>query len=418
MNQDIYKKINSLSMLLGLSKYSQGDMFTPPIPTIPKFNQDCTLLCGDNLEYLLKMFPSHKSTIGFCYIDPPYNCGSKFIFNDSRNGTNTGAWGKHSEWLSFMLPRLVTAHELLKDTGVIAISIDDYEFPYLKILMDHVFGEENLLGNIVVCRSKNGKGSKKNIATNHEYLMVYGKTKKAILRGAPDDLDSYDKKDEYGYYRVDGLFRKKGQASLRTDRPNMYYPLYVNSNGKVFVNPAPELTEIFPVDSQGIDRRWLWGKETAEKREWQLYASPKGTIYVKNYSSKDKRKKIRTLWEKSSYYTERGTLEIKKIFGDKIFDTPKPLEYIKDIIDQMAQPDDIIIDFFAGSGTTAQAARELNKADKGTRRVVLMESDDLISPEHLAHKMGYKHICDITVQRLSFIKDDNADYDFVVLKNT
>jgi adenine-specific DNA-methyltransferase len=109
----------------------------------------------------------------------------------------------------------------------------------------------------VICRSKNGKGSKKNIASNHEYLVVYGKSKTANLRGVIDDANQYDKSDEYGRYKVDGLFRKKGQASLRTERPNMFFPLYYDKNGRIFVDEMPDLSIAYPVDSKGIERRWL-----------------------------------------------------------------------------------------------------------------------------------------------------------------
>jgi adenine-specific DNA-methyltransferase len=420
MLSEINCKINKLSISLGLGKCLQRELFTQQsLSKIDLDNDtDCIVFCGDNLNHLIGLSEEHSDSIGFCYIDPPYNCGSKFIYNDTRKGSDVGLWGKHSEWMEFMLPRLVAAHALLKKSGVIAISIDDYEFPYLKILMDKIFGEENFLGNIVVCRSKNGKGSKKNIASSHEYLVVYGKTNTSTLRGAPDDAENYDKVDEHGQYRVDGLFRKKGQASLRSDRPNMFYPLYFDENGSVFIDPAPGLKEVFPVDSKEIDRRWLWGKDTARVRAWQLYASPKGTVYVKNYSSEEKRKKIRTLWNKSSYYTERGTLEVKMIYGDKVFDTPKPLEYIKDIIDQMAQPDDLILDFFAGSGTTAHAAYELNKIDGGTRKVIMMESDDLVPEEHLAFKLNYKKICEITETRLRFLREQDDSYKYTVLNSS
>lgn len=416
MSSTINSKISTLSISIGLGKCLQKDMFAEEsLSTLHVDNDtDCTVFCGDNLNHLLSMSEKHSGSVGFCYIDPPYNCGSKFIYNDSRKSPDIGLWGKHSEWMEFMLPRLVSAHFLLKDSGVIAISIDDYEFPYLKVLMDKIFGEDNFLGNIVVCRSKNGKGSKKNIAASHEYLVVYGKTNKAKLRGAMDDPEKYDKSDKHGRYRIDGLFRKKGQASLRTDRPNMFYPLFFNEFGEVFLEPEPYLKEVYPIDSKGTERRWLWGRDTAKERAWQLYASPKGTIYVKNYASDEKRIKIRTLWNKSSYYTECGTREIKEIYGDKVFDTPKPLEYIKDIIDQMSQPDDLILDFFAGTGTTAHAAYELNKADGGSRRVILMESKDLISENHVAFKSGYKRIYEITEQRLKYLSCRDSGYTYVV----
>ncbi|NRB69722.1 MAG: site-specific DNA-methyltransferase [Vibrio sp.] len=409
MFSEIISKINQLSLSIGLGSCLQQDIFGGQCSLSTDFFEDCLMYSGDNINGLSSLANTSPSSIGFCYIDPPYNCSGNFVYNDHRKGSLTGVWGKHSEWMEFMLPRLVFAHYLLKSDGAIAISIDDYEFPYLKILMDKIFGEENFIGNIITCRSKNGKGSKKNIASCHEYLVVYGKTKGAFLRGVPDSLENYDKSDQYGHYRVDGLFRKKGDASLREDRPNMYYPLYYNENGEVFFDSGAGLKEAFPIDSKGIERRWLWGKDTAKERAYQLYASPNGVIYVKNYFSPEDRKKIRTLWDDAAYYTERGTKEIKAIYGAKVFDTPKPLSYITDIIDQMSKPNDVILDFFAGSGTTAHAAQVLNERDGGQRKVILMESDERVPKKHVASK-SFDLISDITKFRLDYLSNNFHSY--------
>lgn len=376
---------------------------------------DSTVFIGDNLAYLMQFACTSAGIVDLCYIDPPYNTGSKFLYHDSRKSDSSGPFGTHSEWMSFMLPRLVAAREMLKNTGIIAISIDDYEHVYLKVLMDRIFGEDNFIGNIVVCRSKNGKGGKRNIAPSHEYLLVYGKSSASELRGQPDDDRSYNKADAHGKYKIDGLFRKKGEASLRVDRPNMYYPLYFNpESGQVFIDPAPGLKEVFPVDSKGIDRRWLWGRETTRERAWQLYASKKGVIYVKNYAGKEneKRTKVRTLWNDTAFYTERATNEISKLFGDKIFDTPKPLEYIKAILDCMTRPDALIMDFFAGSGTTAHAAMALNISDGGTRKTILMENDSPIKYAHAAYKAGFRAVSDITVARLKKLLEQFPDFTY------
>ncbi|EAA5207634.1 site-specific DNA-methyltransferase [Salmonella enterica subsp. enterica serovar Glostrup] len=394
----------SNSKFINLSSKIQPDVFP-----------DCILMVGDNLHNLTNLVSSGVNFVDLCYIDPPYNTGSKFLYHDNRKSDLSNVFGSHSAWMEFMLPRLVVAREILKSSGVIAISIDDYEFAYLKILMDSIFGESNFIGNIVVCRSKNGKGSNKNIASSHEYLMIYGKTSSAKLNGQLDDVSIYNKSDEHGEYKVDGLFRKKGEASLRIERPNMFYPLYFNPlTGEVFVEPGVGLHEVFPIDSKGVERRWLWSKETARERSWQLYASKKGVVYVKNYSSLDKRKKVRTFWDDTSFYTERATNEITKIFGEKIFDTPKPLRYIMTILDVIAKPDAIIMDFFAGSGTTSHAAVVLNSNDKGTRKTILMESNAQIPANHLARKHGHNVISDITKARFEKIKEEYPDFQYAV----
>lgn len=411
----MFNTINTLSTSLGLGRcLQQEDIFDEQSYLVNPLD-DCTLFKGNNLSYLLKMASSQYSTVNLCYIDPPYNTGSSFLYHDTRKGAAHGVFGKHSHWMKFMLPRLVAAREMLREDGVIAISIDDYEHTYLRVLLDRIFGDENFIGNIVVCRSKNGKGSKKNISPNHEYLIVYGKSKLASLRGALDYEEKYTKSDEHGLYKIDGLFRKKGQGSLKTERPNMHFPLFYDENGSVFVDKAQGLTMVYPVDSKGVERRWLWSKETARNNSWKLYASPNGTIYVKNYFSQNKRIKIRTLWNNTAYYTERATIEIKKIYGNKIFDTPKPIAFIKDILDQMGSTDSLILDFFAGSGTTAQAAFELNKADNGTRKVLLMESLDAIPENHIAKQHGFLQVSDITKYRLEYLKRLDEKYKYHVI---
>lgn len=365
---------------------------------------DVALFTGDNLGHLIKYAQSSPGIFDLCYIDPPYNTSSKFLYPDSRKSETLGVFGTHAAWMAFMLARLVAARALLKDTGVIAISIDDYEHAYLKLLMDRVFGEDAFIGNIVVCRSKNGKGSnRRNISPTHEYLVIYGKTERAVLYGLPDETE-YDQQDEYGRFRVDGLFRKKGEGSLREDRPNLYYPLYYcAATGRVSVESAPGLKEVFPKDSKGIERRWLWARETAQERAHELYASKRGVVYVKNYEHRSgaaKRSKVRTIWTDTSFYTERATIELTKLFGTKVFDTPKPLEYIKTILQGLSSPDALVLDFFAGSGTTAHAAACLNALDGGTRKTVLMEDCYPVGVRHAAYAAGFKTTCEITASRL------------------
>lgn len=379
---------------------------------------DATLFLGDNLISLKKLFLNGPEIVDLCYIDPPYNTGSNFIYSDNRKSSELGLLGSHEAWVQFMLPRLVIARELLKESGVIAISIDDYEFPYLKILMDRIFGEKNFIGNIIVCRSKNGKGSKKNLASTHEYLLVYGKSNMAVLRGESDEDTIYDKSDAYGKYRIDGLFRKKGEGSLKSDRPLMAFPLYANlETGEVSVDPYEGWEKVLPKDSKGIDRRWLWGEATTRERVWQLYSSKNGVIYVKNYAGKErgqKRKKIRTIWNDPSFYTERATNEIMRIFNQKIFDTPKPIEFIKKIIDAMSEENALVLDFFAGSATTAHAIYELNNMNGANRKCILMESSDLIPRNHVAYAAGYKRIVDVAIARLEYIHNKDHEFKFEV----
>ena len=415
MYQEVNSRVEALSKSLGLTHKEQKEEALKDIPQLTELC-DCALLCGDNLLYLKALLRNYNNKIGFCYIDPPYNSGNKFIYDDNRKSQNNGPFGRHAEWMSFMLPRLVLAHKLLHSDAAIAISIDDHEFTYLKILMDHIFGEDNFIGNIVVNRSTNGKGSKKNIAPCHEYLLVYGKTSKVRLRGEKNHVSDYPKHDKYGHYRIDGMLRKKGDGSLKKDRPNLYYPLYIDGHGQVFTENADGLITIYPKDSRGVDRRWIWSKKTTAERLWQLHGTANGTVYIKTYLNSSNRKKIRTIWAEKGYLTSAATNEIKKIFGAKIFDTPKPSAFIKNIVDTMSEPDTIILDFFAGSGTTADAVNQLNQIDSGKRKTILIESNSMIPLNHISHDMSTRVISDITEKRLKYISNRDEDFKYTTYR--
>lgn len=420
MNDALTTKIHEIEEALGFKKTRTTSTLNQKEMTdiIQSYqSNDATLLMGDNLKFLLPLASHTPNAIDVCYIDAPYNTGSKLIYADSRRSKNKGVFGTHNAWLSFMLPRIVAGHALLKNNGIMAISIDDYEYAHLKILMDRVFGEKNFIGDVIVCRSMNGKGSKLNIATTHEHLLFYGKSKASALLGEPDHTE-YDKQDDFGQYRTDGIFRKKGEGSLRSDRPNLYYPLYWHpSTREVSITPIDGWHEVYPVDSKGIERRWLWSKETAAKKVWQLYASKNGVVWVKNYAGKTnavKRVKIRTIWNDPSFYTEQGTNDIKQLFGAKVFDTPKPIEFVKKVLDVSGKKNALILDFFAGSGTTAHAAAALNRIDGGSRKTISIETTDLTPSSHIALEFGHATIADITAYRLRLIKGLMADFSYSI----
>lgn len=413
-HEHLKDRASSLAKTLGLTQSSEWSCFEHRLESIVKV--ECTLVKAENLAALASMVRDGLM-VDFCYIDPPYNTGGTFVYDDNRTVNRGGLWGKHHDWMSFMLPRLVGAHAVLSRDGVMAISIDDYEYSHLKILMDHVFGADNHIATLVVCRSKNGKGGKSNVAVNHEYVLLYGKSSKSLLRGvAENDIDRYDKEDEYGKYVVDGLFRKKGDASRREDRPNMHYSLYYSLSGKVSVEQSEEHPyEARPIDSQGIERRWLWGKEKAKEDAWKLFASKNGVIYVKNYSTTDKRIKIRSLLDRPEYLTDKATTEIKALYGEKVFETPKPLELIKDLVDCCSSHDAVVLDFFGGTGTTAQAVYELNRISNGRRIAIVVEQPLEIEKNHIARQHGFVTTADITEYRLAAIRKSDSGFQYLVL---
>jgi len=408
----ITEKIQAVAALLGLNNVPAPACLGAAFES--KKLHDCILYKGDNLEVMARLIATTSGSIDFCYIDPPYNTGQEFIYSDNRLSTANSLWGGRHDWLAFMLPRLVAAHLLLQDKGVIAISIDDYEYANLKVLMDCIFGVDKYIATLIVCRSKNGKGSKHGVAVNHEYVLLFGKSANVSLAGLiEDDSRAYDKQDEYGEFRIDGMFRKKGDSSRREDRPNMYYPLFYSADGKVYTDKWNDtLSMCTPQDSNGIARRWLWGPEKAKLESWRLYASKNGTVYVKNYKTEGKRVKLRSIWDSPNYLTDKATGEIKALYGEKVFETPKPLSLVRDLVDCCAKADATVLDFFAGTGTTAEAVWELNKRDSLCRKTILIEQKFAIGERHVARTKGFEYTSDLAEFRLKAIQRRDPEYKF------
>ncbi|HEZ1687349.1 site-specific DNA-methyltransferase [Neisseria meningitidis] len=376
------------------------------------------LIRGDNLEVLKHLKNAYTNSVKMIYIDPPYNTGSDgFVYQDDRkftpaelarlanidedeaarilDFTDKGS-NSHSAWLTFMYPRLYVARELLKDDGVIFISIDDNEAAQLKLLCDEVFGEGNFVDTLTIKKSANGMGSKDGYSTNHDFILIYLKEKQNnVFFGitvSEDYIESFNKEDEFGRYKTDGLFRKKGRSARREDSPNCFYPIYADlETGKVYLNQNSKnkLLEIFPKLPNGKDGRWIWSPDFANDKLYRLYASPKGTVYVKDYWHDELREKPRSILEDSSYLTDTATNEIINLFGSKVFSTPKPISLLIDLIDNCTHINEIILDFFAGSGTTAHAVIELSRKYNQQRNFISVQiTDDLHEAYKKANKDG------------------------------
>lgn len=369
---------------------------------------DNLIIKGNNLLALHSLKKLYRGKVKLIYIDPPYNTGTdEFRYNDRFN---------HSSWLTFIKNRLEVSRELLRDDGVIYISCDDNEQSYLKVLCDSVFGLDNFLGNVCVVSNWKGRSDDKYFATAHNYLLVY-KKKSFVSLGVPlpdEYYDDYPEIDENGnYYRVQGL-RKRGSGSRREDRPNLYYPIFVkHSTFEVDVERSNDFNiEVYPKLSDGSDGRWRWGMETAKNRIVELVARKVGAenrwdIFQIDYAEIDgkvKRITPKSIWMDKAFSNEAGTLELKKIFGDKVFENPKPTALIKSILMQTTTDNDIVLDFFSGSGTTGQAVLELNKEDGEKRKFILVEQMDYVE--------------NITIKRVQWsIKQVTGSYTYAELKN-
>ncbi len=363
---------------------------------------DNLIIHGDNLKALKALLPTYAGKIKCIYIDPPYNTGNeRWVYNDNVNSPMMQEWlGKvvdkedltrHDKWLCMMTPRLKLLRELLGEDGVIFVSIDDNEADRLRILMNEVFGEENFLAKVVVQSNPRGRQSEKYFASVHEYLLVYAKhSPSCMLMGLPlteKQLKEYKFKDQDGReYRLLGL-RQRGAASRRQDRPNMFFPIYVNpANGYVSLEKLKDYKiEVLPKKSTGQEGRWMWSKGKVQKNLKLIGAKliskrNEWDIFVRDYSESDRgiqrRGKSKTIWADKSLNYQNGKAELKAVFGECPMEYPKPSSLIRQIGLLVGKSNYVYLDSFAGSGTTAHAVLELNKEDGGNRRFILVECED------------------------------------------
>lgn len=333
---------------------------------------DNLILKGNNLLVMHSLLKRYAGKVKLIYIDPPYNTGNDgFKYNDSFN---------HSTWLTFMKNRLEVAKELLRNDGVIFISCDDNEQAYLKVLMDNIYGEENYVGVVAVINNLKGRNDEKYFKTAHEYLVVYKKMdfRLGSLPLDDDGIDEYDKEDEWGYYKVGRTLQKTGDNSLREDRPNLYFPIYVTESGEITSKkPKEKHREILPMrgDRKGC---WTWGKQKVEKEGNNLYvAENSNTIYIKQrleISGIQRGVSLKSVMYKPSYNTGAGVGQLNNLIadvGNKM--KPKSEFLIKDIIEVSTNIGDIILDYHLGSGTTAAVAHKMNRQYIGIEQMDYIE---------------------------------------------
>lgn len=388
---------------------------------------------GDNLDTLKLLQETYLGKVKMIYIDPPYNTGNDFIYEDdfsqntdnylgnsgqfdeegNRLVQNTESNGRfHTDWLNMIYPRLRLAKDLLTDDGVIFISIDDGELDNLRKACNDVFGASNFVADLCVVNNLKGRNDKKYIARANERLLMYVKSPNFVEHGLALDeevVSDYREQDSKGLYRLLEL-RKRGGQDTRKDRPNMYYPFYVDiQTGEVALEPSDKFSQIaFPVKSNGEDGRWRWGKETAAKSLSELYGKKVGdkyNIYQKDYlESEDGARRVRpkSVLSGASYSTDVSTKEYRSIMGKIDFNNPKSTTLLSDLIIYATQPDEeaLIMDFFSGSGTTAHAMFKANAEENGNRRFIMVQLPEQTDVKSEAHKSGYKTICDIGEERI------------------
>lgn len=399
---------------------------------------------GDNLEALKILQESYLGKVKCIYIDPPYNTGNDFIYNDNfnkdvnselidsgqidENGnklvTNTQTNGRfHSDWLSMIYSRLKLSRNLLTNDGVIFISIDDNEQANLKKVCDEIFGERNFIGVFCINSTPNARDYG-HIGKMHEYALFYAKDiEKARTNLIPDNDKKFTYKDELGGFNIHPLYNSN-EAFTPENRPNLYYPFYVNpdktdTNGfyEISLEKKDGYVEVYPPKSvkNGVQFVWRWGKE--EKARENLNKEIVGYKVDNEFrivqKMRNSAKLIRSFLYESGYTSRKGTAEVEEILGKKVFSFPKPVELVKLFLESGSDNDSIVMDFFSGSGTTAQAVLELNATDGGHRKYILVQIPDEIDDSE------FNSICDLAQKRIKIIGDkcpSTVDNGFRVFK--
>ena len=381
---------------------------------------------GDNLEVLKLLQKSYAGKVKLIYIDPPYNTGKDFVYPDNfqdniknyleltgqieggrKISSNTEASGRfHTDWLNMMYPRLKLARNLLREDGVLFVSIDENELDNLIKTCNEVFGEENFVGLIAAQLNPRGRHLDRFLARTHEYLCVFAKDAEtnAVYSIAKDErmAAEYRKADGRGKYRELEL-RNRNPAFNRTTRPNLYYPIFVNPDtGEVATERSEHYSvEVWPKNSEGMDSCWTWGREKlqAEKQivlgrqvsdgGWRIYRKD----YLLDEDGNSAMTLPKALWMDKEFNNDLGKKSIQELFGLTVFDFPKSPAFISKIIEIGSGSDDVVLDFFAGSGTTGHAVMTQNASDGANRRYILVQLPEPLDPENKDQKAAAE-FCD------------------------
>ena len=407
---------------------------------------------GDNLEVLKLLQKSYYGKVKMIYIDPPYNTGNDFIYPDDykenlttylqytgqvdaqgkKFSTNTDTEGRfHSKWLNMMYPRLFLAKNMLRDDGVIFISIDDNEAHSLRAITNEIFGEENFIGCFTINTTPNARDYG-HIGKMHEYCLFYAKSINSTETNLITDKEkTFRYKDSVGEFNVHPLYNSN-EAFSKYNRPNLFYPFYLLPKKKVSeigdnffeisLDKSIDGIEILPPLSQKnkVQFVWRWGRDKAQSelnKEIIGYMTGNGEYRIVQ-KMRTTEKLIRSLISGAEFTSRRGTAELEKIFDKKIMEFPKPVKLIKHFVKAGAGFNDIILDFFAGSSSTAHAVIDLNKEDGGNRKFIMVQLPEICNENSEAYKAGFKTIADIGKERIRrVIKNIEKETDQTLFKN-
>ena len=410
---------------------------------------------GDNLEVLKLLQETYLGKVKMIYIDPPYNTGNDFVYEDdfkqnseeyivnsgqldeegNRLVANTESNGRfHTDWLNMIYPRLKLAKDLLSDDGVVFISIDDNEVDNLRKICDEIFGEENFKSNSIIINNRGGRDYG-GIALQHDYILIYSKNIIATLNPINEADKQFQYYDEYGGFNLMEL-RNRNIKFNDKNRPNLCYPFYVNPNNadkngllELSLEPKIGFIEVYPAKSNGVQTVWRWGKEekARENINKEIFGKENrngGYMIVQKYRKSTKMQ--RSVWDEKEFVNERGTEAIKDLLDKAYFNYPKSVYTIKRVLELGSSKNSLILDFFSGSATTAHAVMQLNAEDGGKRKFIMVQLQEDCAENSEAYKAGYKNICEIGKERIrragKKIKEENPlttqdlDIGFRVLK--
>ena len=426
---------------------------------------------GDNLQVLKILRENYLGKVKMIYIDPPYNTGRNLIYKNDffintdtyllnsgqvdeignllyLNTDNNGRF--HTDWLNMIYPRLKVAKDLMTQDGIIVLTIDDCEIETVTQIMNEIFGQVNHLATVVIKNNPSGRSTVKGFSINHEYALFYQKSDASVLghmKHSEGQISRYKEKDDNGSFEWEN-FRKNGTDSDRQDRPKQYYPIVVNLSNlklripniewdddkrgyKLLEELSSEEVVLLPNSADGIEKVWKYGIERTRSIISEILVkkqNDKFELYRKKYLN-DEGSLPRTWWDKPEYSArDNGTRTLTNIFGPvKLFDFPKAPEAVKDsIIASNVKSDEIVLDFFSGSATTAHAVMQLNAEDGGKRKFIMVQLPEKTDEKSEAYKAGYKNICEIGKERIrragKKIKEENPlttqdlDSGFRVLK--
>ena len=384
---------------------------------------------GDNLDALKLLQENYLGKVKMIYIDPPYNTGTAMIYKNNfaqsskeffiqsqqydedgnRLVTNIESNGRfHSDWLSMMYSRLKLTRHLLRDDGFVILAMDDSEIENLIKICDEVFGRENKIGLITVVHKPEGRNQEKFLGTSNEFALIYAKNKiKANFNDVildKEKLTDYIYSDKLGKYKRKNFIRKAdGKYATREAKPKFWYPIYVSQDLKhISLNKLDDYYEVYPIIENGVERTWKTLPETFnllnKNKEIEAdYESGKIVIYEKMRE----KQVIKTHWIKKEYHAYHfGTKVLDNLLESKTFDFPKSLYLMIDLLKITVKPNDLILDFFAGSGTTAHAVMQLNAEDNGNRKFICVQLPEKTDEKSEAFKAGYSTIAEITKERI------------------